>query len=102
MFWRVAGFSQPSPLENILDKDDFTLEEVGRPGAPGAAPGARGCRAASEGGPVDAQSSMLTLSRPPRDALRAPAPARGAASSAAPRPARGRAGRGRPGADGPA
>ncbi|KAK9834883.1 hypothetical protein WJX81_006337 [Elliptochloris bilobata] len=28
MFWRVAGFSQPSPLENILDKDDFTLEEV--------------------------------------------------------------------------
>ena len=27
----MAGFSQPSPLENILDKDDFTLEEVGAP-----------------------------------------------------------------------
>ena len=27
----MAGFSQPSPLENILDKDNFTLEEVGAP-----------------------------------------------------------------------
>ena len=24
----MGGFSQPSPLENILDKDDYTLEEV--------------------------------------------------------------------------
>lgn len=38
MFWRVAGFSQPSPLENILDKDDFTLEEARRPGALGPTP----------------------------------------------------------------
>ncbi len=64
MFWRVAGFSQPSPLENILDKDDFTLEEARRPGALGPTPalwgrppGARGCRAASEGSPAGAQSS---------------------------------------------
>ena len=28
MFWRVAGYTQPSPLEAILDKDHCTLEEV--------------------------------------------------------------------------
>ena len=28
MFWRVPGYSQPSPLEAILDMDNFTLEEV--------------------------------------------------------------------------
>eukprot|EP00798_Chlamydomonas_sp_ICE-L_P031232 gene31232-6382_t len=28
MFWRVPGFSQPSPIEQILDKDEFTLEEL--------------------------------------------------------------------------
>ncbi len=28
MFWKVAGFSQPSPIEQILDKDEFTLEEL--------------------------------------------------------------------------
>ena len=28
MFWRVPGYSQPSPLEAILDLDNFTLEEV--------------------------------------------------------------------------
>lgn len=28
MFWRVHGYSQPSPLEAILDLDNFTLEEV--------------------------------------------------------------------------
>ena len=28
MFWRVAGFTQPSPVEAILDKDSFTLEEL--------------------------------------------------------------------------
>lgn len=28
MFWKVAGFSSPSPIETILDKQDFTLEEL--------------------------------------------------------------------------
>lgn len=28
MFWRVAGYSQTSPIEAILDKDSFTLEEL--------------------------------------------------------------------------
>ena len=28
MFWKVAGFSQPSPIEQILDKHEFTLEEL--------------------------------------------------------------------------
>ena len=28
MFWRVAGFTQPSPVETLLDKDNFTLEEL--------------------------------------------------------------------------
>uniref|UniRef100_A0A7S3R3Q9 Uncharacterized protein n=1 Tax=Dunaliella tertiolecta TaxID=3047 RepID=A0A7S3R3Q9_DUNTE len=28
MFWKVAGFSQPSPIEQILDKQEFTLEEL--------------------------------------------------------------------------
>ena len=28
MFWRVAGFTQPSPIETILDKENFTLEEL--------------------------------------------------------------------------
>ena len=28
MFWKVAGFSQPSPIEQILDKNEFTLEEL--------------------------------------------------------------------------
>eukprot|EP00798_Chlamydomonas_sp_ICE-L_P031786 gene31784-6983_t len=28
MFWRVAGFSQPSPTDQILDKEEFTLEEL--------------------------------------------------------------------------
>jgi len=28
MFWRVAEYSQPSPIEAILDKEDFTLEEL--------------------------------------------------------------------------
>ena len=28
MFWKVAGFAQPSPIEAILDKDSFTLEEL--------------------------------------------------------------------------
>lgn len=28
MFWKVTGFSQPSPIEQILDKDEFTLEEL--------------------------------------------------------------------------
>lgn len=28
MFWKVAGFSTPSPVEQILDKQDFTLEEL--------------------------------------------------------------------------
>ncbi|KAK9810040.1 hypothetical protein WJX72_003859 [[Myrmecia] bisecta] len=28
MFWRVAGFTQPSPVETILDKEAFTLEEL--------------------------------------------------------------------------
>ncbi|KAI8465398.1 MAG: hypothetical protein J3K34DRAFT_525395 [Monoraphidium minutum] len=27
-FWRVAGFAQPSPIEQILDKEDYTLEEL--------------------------------------------------------------------------
>ncbi|KAK3276563.1 hypothetical protein CYMTET_15371 [Cymbomonas tetramitiformis] len=28
MFWRSAGFAQPSPIEGILDRGDFTLEEI--------------------------------------------------------------------------
>ena len=28
MFWRVAGFTQPSPIETILDKENFNLEEL--------------------------------------------------------------------------
>ncbi|KAJ9528525.1 hypothetical protein QJQ45_020496, partial [Haematococcus lacustris] len=28
MFWKVAGFSQPSPIDQILDKEEFTLEEL--------------------------------------------------------------------------
>jgi hypothetical protein len=28
MFWRVAGYSQPSPLEAILDMDGFSLEDL--------------------------------------------------------------------------
>jgi hypothetical protein len=28
MFWRVPGYTQPSPLEAILDMEGFTLEEV--------------------------------------------------------------------------
>ncbi|KAL1560505.1 serine/threonine-protein phosphatase 6 regulatory subunit 1-like [Salvia divinorum] len=28
MFWRMAGLSTSSPVETILDKDDFTLEEL--------------------------------------------------------------------------
>lgn len=28
MFWRVAGFTQPSPIEQILDKEEYTLEEL--------------------------------------------------------------------------
>lgn len=28
MFWRVAGFTQPSPVETLLDKGTFTLEEL--------------------------------------------------------------------------
>lgn len=28
MFWRVAGFTQPSPVETLLDKENFTLEEL--------------------------------------------------------------------------
>ena len=28
MFWRVQGEEQASPLEKILDKDSFTLEEL--------------------------------------------------------------------------
>jgi len=28
MFWRVPSYSQASPLEGILDKQKFTLEEL--------------------------------------------------------------------------
>ncbi|GAX80154.1 hypothetical protein CEUSTIGMA_g7592.t1 [Chlamydomonas eustigma] len=28
MFWKVPGFSQPSPVERILDKEEYTLEEL--------------------------------------------------------------------------
>ncbi|GIL84664.1 hypothetical protein Vretimale_14566 [Volvox reticuliferus] len=28
MFWKVTGFTQPSPVEQILDKEEFTLEEL--------------------------------------------------------------------------
>ena len=28
MFWRMAGPAQASPIEAILDKDNFTLEEL--------------------------------------------------------------------------
>uniref|UniRef100_A0A7S0WRG6 Uncharacterized protein n=1 Tax=Chlamydomonas leiostraca TaxID=1034604 RepID=A0A7S0WRG6_9CHLO len=28
MFWKVAGFSAPSPIEQLLDKEEFTLEEL--------------------------------------------------------------------------
>jgi serine/threonine-protein phosphatase 6 regulatory subunit 3 len=27
-FWRVAGFAQPSPIEQILDKESYTLDEL--------------------------------------------------------------------------
>ncbi|WIA10355.1 hypothetical protein OEZ85_010547 [Tetradesmus obliquus] len=27
-FWKVAGFSQPSPIEQILDKEEYNLEEL--------------------------------------------------------------------------
>jgi serine/threonine-protein phosphatase 6 regulatory subunit 3 len=28
MFWKVTGFSTPSPIDQILDKDEYTLEEL--------------------------------------------------------------------------
>ena len=28
MFWRVASFNQPSALEAVLDRPDFTLEDL--------------------------------------------------------------------------
>ena len=28
MFWRVASFTQSSPIDAILDKQSFTLEEL--------------------------------------------------------------------------
>lgn len=28
MFWRMAGLSTASPVETILDKDNFTLDEL--------------------------------------------------------------------------
>ena len=28
MFWRVAGYSQPSPIEQILDKEEHSVEEL--------------------------------------------------------------------------
>jgi len=28
MFWRTAGFSQPSPIEAILERSNFTLEDI--------------------------------------------------------------------------
>ena len=28
MFWRVAGYAQASPIEGILDKENFTLDEL--------------------------------------------------------------------------
>jgi hypothetical protein len=28
MFWRVAGLSTTSPVESVLDKDGYTLEEL--------------------------------------------------------------------------
>ena len=28
MFWRMAGPAQPSPIEAILDKENYTLEEL--------------------------------------------------------------------------
>lgn len=28
MFWKVASYAQPSPIEQILDKDGYTLEEL--------------------------------------------------------------------------
>ncbi|KAJ0017480.1 hypothetical protein Pint_11156 [Pistacia integerrima] len=28
MFWRMAGLSTASPVETILDKENFTLEEL--------------------------------------------------------------------------
>ena len=28
MFWRVASFAQSSPIDAILDKQSFTLEEL--------------------------------------------------------------------------
>eukprot|EP00252_Welwitschia_mirabilis_P001765 TRINITY_DN11708_c0_g1_i1.p1 TRINITY_DN11708_c0_g1~~TRINITY_DN11708_c0_g1_i1.p1 ORF type:complete len:764 (+),score=141.89 TRINITY_DN11708_c0_g1_i1:237-2528(+) len=28
MYWRMAGFSPPSPIDSILDKETFTLEEL--------------------------------------------------------------------------
>jgi len=28
MFWQAPSYSQPSPIEQILEKDKFTLEEL--------------------------------------------------------------------------
>ncbi|KAI8568447.1 hypothetical protein RHMOL_Rhmol02G0200200 [Rhododendron molle] len=28
MFWRMAGLSTASPVETIMDKENFTLEEL--------------------------------------------------------------------------
>jgi hypothetical protein len=28
MFWRVASFNQTSPVEAVLDRPDFTLEDL--------------------------------------------------------------------------
>jgi serine/threonine-protein phosphatase 6 regulatory subunit 3 len=28
MFWKVAGFAQASPVDQILDKEEYTLEEL--------------------------------------------------------------------------
>ena len=28
MFWRMAGLAQASPVENVLDREDFTLQDL--------------------------------------------------------------------------
>ena len=28
MFWRMAGLAQASPVESVLDRDDFTLQDL--------------------------------------------------------------------------
>jgi len=28
MFWKVAGWSAPSPIEQILDSGEYTLEQL--------------------------------------------------------------------------